>query len=82
MPGVWIAAADPHSNENLWSGRVGGPQALVVGAEGGGVREAVLEHCDFRVRIPLTGEVASLNASVSAAILLYEVARQRAGRAP
>ena len=42
-----------------------------------GVREGVLKHCDFRLRIPMTGQVGSLNASVSAGILLYEVARQR-----
>jgi 23S rRNA (guanosine2251-2'-O)-methyltransferase len=78
--GVWIAAADPHSNENLWSARLDGPLALVVGAEGAGVREGVLKHCDFRLRIPMLGQVGSLNASVSAAILLYEAARQRGGR--
>jgi 23S rRNA (guanosine2251-2'-O)-methyltransferase len=75
--GVWIAAADPHSNEPLWSARLDGPLALVVGAEGAGVRQGVLEHCDFRLRIPMLGQVGSLNASVSAAILLYEAARQR-----
>ena len=75
--GVWIAAADPHSNEHLWSARLDGPLALVVGAEGAGVREGVLKHCDFRLRIPMLGQVGSLNASVSAAILLYEAARQR-----
>ncbi|WNG38115.1 23S rRNA (guanosine(2251)-2'-O)-methyltransferase RlmB [Archangium violaceum] len=75
--GVWIAAADPHSNEPMWSARLDGPLALVVGAEGAGVRQGVLEHCDFRLRIPMLGQVGSLNASVSAAILLYEAARQR-----
>jgi 23S rRNA (guanosine2251-2'-O)-methyltransferase len=75
--GLWIAAADPHSREPLWKARLTGPLALVVGAEGEGVRKGVLEHCDFRLCIPMTGQVASLNASVSAALLLYEVARQR-----
>jgi 23S rRNA (guanosine2251-2'-O)-methyltransferase len=75
--GVWVAAADPHATEPLWRARLDGPLALVVGAEGAGVREGVLKHCDFRLRIPMVGQVGSLNASVSAAILLYEVARQR-----
>ncbi|WP_047862590.1 23S rRNA (guanosine(2251)-2'-O)-methyltransferase RlmB [Archangium gephyra] len=80
--GVWIAAADPHSNQPLWSARLDGPLALVVGAEGAGVRQGVLEHCDFRLGIPMLGQVGSLNASVSAAILLYEAARQRGTSRP
>jgi 23S rRNA (guanosine2251-2'-O)-methyltransferase len=75
--GVWVAAADTHATEPLWKARLDGPLALVVGAEGAGVREGVLKHCDFRLRIPMAGQVGSLNASVSAALLLYEVARQR-----
>jgi 23S rRNA (guanosine2251-2'-O)-methyltransferase len=77
--GVWVAAADIDSPEPLWKARLDGPLAIVVGAEGAGVREGVLKHCDFRLRIPMAGQVGSLNASVSAAILLYEVARQRGG---
>lgn len=75
--GVWVAAADPEGAESLPDANLSGPLAVVVGAEGPGIRRNVLEHCDFRVRIPMSGEVASLNASVSAAILLYEVVRQR-----
>lgn len=75
--GVWVAAADVEATEPLWKARLDGPLAIVVGAEGAGVREGVLKHCDFRLRIPMAGQVGSLNASVSAAILLYEVARQR-----
>lgn len=80
--GLWIAAADPEGDLTLFAAKLDGPMALVVGAEGAGVRRNVLQHCDFRVRIPMVGEVASLNASVSAAVLLYEVARQRAGHTP
>lgn len=75
--GIWVAAADPDGDQRLYDARLDGPLALVVGSEGPGVRRGVLEHCDFRLKIPMAGEVASLNASVSAAILLYEVARQR-----
>lgn len=76
--GFWIVVADPEGDRDLWDGKLEGPLAVVVGAEGPGVRKGVLEHCDFRVRIPMLGQVASLNASVSAAVLLYEVTRQRA----
>ncbi len=76
--GLWVAAADPKSAEPLWGARLDGPLAVVVGAEGEGVRRGVLEHCDLRLAIPMAGQVASLNASVSAAVLLYEAARQRA----
>lgn len=75
--GVWIVAADPEAAQAVREARLDGPLAVVVGAEGAGVREGVLKHCDFRVRIPMSGQVASLNASVSAAILLYEISRQR-----
>ncbi|NVJ16319.1 23S rRNA (guanosine(2251)-2'-O)-methyltransferase RlmB [Myxococcus sp. AM010] len=75
--GLWVAAADVDAKEPMWSARLDGPLALVVGAEGAGVRDGVLKHCDFRLRIPMAGQVGSLNASVSAGILLYEVARQR-----
>ena len=77
--GVWVAAADPKGDTPLWNAPLDGPIALVVGAEGEGVRPGVLAHSDFRLRIPTAPGLASLNASVAAALLLYEVARQRAG---
>ncbi|HZX41681.1 MAG TPA: 23S rRNA (guanosine(2251)-2'-O)-methyltransferase RlmB [Myxococcaceae bacterium] len=77
--GLWVAAADPEGDQALWDARLEGPLAVVVGAEGGGVRPGVLKHCDLRLRIPMAGQVGSLNASVSAALVLYEVARQRSG---
>ena len=76
--GLWVVAADPEGPQAVWAARLDGPLALVIGGEGGGVRPGVLKHCDLRLRIPMAGQVASLNASVSAALLLYEVARQRA----
>ncbi|MBL8917232.1 MAG: 23S rRNA (guanosine(2251)-2'-O)-methyltransferase RlmB [Myxococcaceae bacterium] len=75
--GYWSVAAEPEGKETLWSAKLDGPLAIVVGAEGGGVRKGMLEHCDFLVRIPMVGQVASLNASVSAGVLLAEVARRR-----
>lgn len=75
--GFWTVAADPDGKELAWQAKLTGPLALVVGAEGAGVRHGVLSHCDYKVRIPMVGQVASLNASVSAGVLLYEIARQR-----
>jgi 23S rRNA (guanosine2251-2'-O)-methyltransferase len=77
--GLWTVAADPEGKQLLPQAKLDGPLAVVVGSEGPGVRDGVLKHCDFKVRIPMVGEVASLNASVSAALLLYEIGRQRTG---
>lgn len=72
---VWGAGAD--RGEALAAADLRGPTALVVGAEGRGMREAVARRCDALVRIPQRGQVSSLNASVAGAILLYEALRQR-----
>jgi 23S rRNA (guanosine2251-2'-O)-methyltransferase len=53
------------------------PTAIVLGAEGEGLRRLVREHCDFLVRIPMRGRVSSLNVSVAAGVVLYEAVRQR-----
>jgi 23S rRNA (guanosine2251-2'-O)-methyltransferase len=75
----WIYAMDPRSGRNYLKVDYRGPVVLVVGAEGRGVRSLVAEHCDERLSIPMRGRTQSLNASVAAGILLYEVLRQRAG---
>ncbi len=75
--GAWIAAADPTAEEPVWSAKLTGPLAIVVGSEGSGIRPGVLRHCDLRVSIPMVGRIGSLNASVAAAIVLYEIARSR-----
>ena len=75
--GAWIAAADPRSPQALWDAKLTGPLAVVVGGEGGGIRPGVLKQCDLRLRIPMAGEIGSLNASVATAIVLYEIARCR-----
>ena len=75
--GFWIAALDPQAPATLWGADLTGRVGLVVGREGKGVRRLVREHCDLHLRIPLTGPVTSLNASVSAAIALAECMRQR-----
>lgn len=77
--GLWIVGAEMSGDREPAAIDFKGPIALVIGAEGSGIRQLVKEHCDFLARIPMLGNVASLNASVSAGVLLYETARQRAG---
>lgn len=74
--GVWIYAAD--MDGQLWCDTdFDGAVALVIGSEGRGVGRLVKERCDFTVSLPMHGKVNSLNASVAAGILMFEVARQR-----
>ncbi|HSS38868.1 MAG TPA: 23S rRNA (guanosine(2251)-2'-O)-methyltransferase RlmB [Polyangia bacterium] len=77
--GVRVLGAGAGSGERLDGVDLRGPTALVVGAEGKGMREAVARRCDGLFHIPQRGVVSSLNASVAAAIALYEAARQRLG---
>jgi len=53
------------------------PLALVMGAEGSGMRQLTRKHCDFLVKIPMVGHVESLNVSVAAGVLMYEIFRQK-----
>ena len=75
--GVRVLGAGAGSGDRLDSVDLRGPTALVVGAEGKGMREAVARRCTGLFHIPQRGSVSSLNASVAAAIALYEAARQR-----
>jgi 23S rRNA (guanosine2251-2'-O)-methyltransferase len=79
--GLWVVGADPEGNRSPESVDCRSPIALVVGGEGAGIRRLVLEKCDFRVRIPISARLGSLNASVAGAVLLYEISRQRGKRA-
>ena len=76
--GVWCVALDPRGELPAWDFDFKQPVCVVVGSEGSGVQRLVKERCDARVRLPVLGRVASLNASAAAAALLYEVMRQRA----
>lgn len=74
--GVWIYAAD--MGGTLWCDTdFGGAVALVIGSEGRGIGRLVKERCDFTVSLPMAGKINSLNASVAAGILMFEVAKQR-----
>jgi 23S rRNA (guanosine2251-2'-O)-methyltransferase len=75
---LWAYAADSEGSVPMWETDLSGGVALVLGAEGEGVRPLVRRTCDATVAIPLAGKVGSLNVSVAAAVLLYEARRQRA----
>jgi 23S rRNA (guanosine2251-2'-O)-methyltransferase len=75
--GLWCVALDPRGELLPWQFDLTQPVCLVVGGEGQGVHRLVRERCDARVRLPMRGRIASLNASAAAAALLYEVLRQR-----
>ena len=78
--GVWVVGAAGEGAETLWDVKFDGPTALVMGAEGAGMRRLTREHCDQLVRIPMAGTVESLNVSVATGVCLFEIARQRAAR--
>lgn len=77
-PTLWAWAATGEADTTMWDADLSGGVALVFGAEGKGIRPLVRRMCDDAVRIPLSGQVESLNVSVAAALLLYEARRQRA----
>jgi 23S rRNA (guanosine2251-2'-O)-methyltransferase len=76
---LWIYAAAADAPQTLWETDLSGGLAVVLGAEGKGVRPLVRRTCDGTVAIPLSPGVESLNVSVAAALVLYEARRQRAG---
>ena len=78
--GFWSVAADMSGDRPPEAVDMTTPTLLVVGSEGKGIRRMLLENCDFKVRIPMSGPISSLNASVAGAILLAEAARQRRSR--
>ncbi len=75
--GVWVFGAAMDGAVSLYEADLKGPAAIVIGSEGSGMSRLVARECDFTVRIPMKGELDSLNASAAAAILLYEAVRQR-----
>ncbi|MGH8328346.1 MAG: TrmH family RNA methyltransferase, partial [Steroidobacteraceae bacterium] len=78
--GLWIHGADAEASVPAYEADMTGGTVLVLGAEGGGLRQLTRQGCDFLVRLPRLGAVESLNVSVAAGMLLYEAARQRALR--
>ena len=74
--GIWFVCADM-GGESMYRMNLTGPIGLVIGNEGEGVSRLVREACDFTASIPMTGDIDSLNASVAAGVLAYEIVRQR-----
>lgn len=74
--GIWFVCADMEGTV-LYQLDLKGPIGLVIGSEGEGVSKLVRENCDFTASIPMAGEIDSLNASVAAGVLAYEIVRQR-----
>ena len=75
--GVWVFGTAANGTTGLSDADLKGPAAIVIGSEGDGMTRLAAENCDFLVSIPMKGDLNSLNASASAAILLYEAVRQR-----
>lgn len=75
--GLWVVGADMDGDSNYFATSIPSPTALVVGGEGRGIRRLVKENCDLVLRVPMYGNIESLNAAVAAALLIYEVLRQR-----
>lgn len=75
--GLWIYGADMEGNEIYYDSDLTGSIGLVIGGEDKGISPLIAKKCDVLVKIPMVGKVSSLNASVSAAILIYEIIRQR-----
>ena len=73
--GLWIYGLDMDGKNTLKDENINGAIALVIGNEGNGITRLVKENCDVLVKIPMSGDISSLNASVSAAIAMYEVIR-------
>lgn len=75
--GIWVFGAAGEAEQMIYQANLTGPLALVVGAEEKGMRRLTREQCDVLVKLPMLGQVDSLNLSVATGVLLYEVVRQR-----
>ena len=75
--GVWLVGTDDAAKQSLYQASLTGPLALVMGAEGSGLRRLTKESCDLLVHIPMQGTVESLNVSVASGVCLFEAVRQR-----
>lgn len=78
--GIWICGTDMNTDTYYDKQDLTGPIAIVIGSEGFGISRLVKENCDFLIKIPMKGKITSLNASVSAGIVIYETLKQRTNR--
>ena len=74
---VWIYGTDMNTDKMYYDEDMKGNVAIVIGSEGFGMSRLIKENCDFLIKIPMKGKITSLNASVSAGIVMYEVVKQR-----
>lgn len=79
--GVWIVGTAGEAEQTLYQHDLSGALALVMGAEGKGMRRLTREHCDYLASLPMQGSVSSLNVSVATGVCLFEIRRQRALKA-
>lgn len=77
---IWIMGTAGEAEQTIYDMKLDMPLAVVMGAEGTGMRHLTRQHCDFLVKIPMAGQVESLNVSVAAGVMLYEVFRQKHAR--
>jgi 23S rRNA (guanosine2251-2'-O)-methyltransferase len=75
--GIWLIGTDDSAGESIYNAKLEGAMALVLGAEGEGLRRLTRDSCDLLVSIPMLGAVESLNVSVASGICLYEARRRR-----
>lgn len=75
--GIWFVGTSDHGERSLYEMELKGGIALVMGAEGHGMRRLTEENCDFLIRIPMQGRIPCLNVSVATGVCLYEAVRQR-----
>jgi 23S rRNA (guanosine2251-2'-O)-methyltransferase len=75
--GIWMIGTDDSAEQSLYKAKLDGPLAIVLGAEGEGLRRLTKESCDLLVSIPMFGSVESLNVSVASGVCLYEARRRR-----
>ncbi|WP_424769137.1 23S rRNA (guanosine(2251)-2'-O)-methyltransferase RlmB [Paenibacillus sp. sgz302251] len=75
--GVWVAGTDVSAAQDVYKMKFDMPLAIVIGNESKGMGRLIKEKCDFLVKLPMLGQLNSLNASVAAGVLMYEVVRQR-----
>jgi 23S rRNA (guanosine2251-2'-O)-methyltransferase len=75
--GVWVAGTDLSASQDVYKMKFDMPLVIVIGNESKGMGRLIKEKCDFLVKLPMLGQLNSLNASVAAGVLMYEVVRQR-----
>ena len=75
--GFWVVGLDQNAKTTLWKQDFNMPLVVIVGSEGKGIRQHTLKQCDFTVSVPMKNNVESLNASVSAALVCYEIVKQK-----